>query len=178
MAISQNGYPVIESSSDCALWRIPVGRGETARHVYLRHGYVGYVLACFITWFHRRIEKVNVGTWDEWGWAYRPVRGSTTGFSNHASGTAVDINATKHPLGRRGTFTEKQIKKIRRKLRFTFRGVIRWGGDYQNRPDEMHFEADKGVRDFVRVARILRLTPVGRAVLKSNPHFKPRGWIN
>lgn len=172
MAKSQNGYPVLLSADECAKWSIPVRRGE-ARHVFLRKGHVGYVLACFILWFHRSIERVNKGQWDEWGWAYRPIRGETDVYSNHASATAVDINAVQHPLGVRNTFYPDQAKKIRRRLKL-WRNVIRWGGDYQSRADEMHFEADKGFAEFRRLAFWIRLTPVGIAVLKANPHYRPR----
>src|SRR4051794_14382513 len=49
-----------------------------------------------------------------WGWADRPIRGQTTGRSNHASGTAIDLNAPAHPQGVavRKTFTPKQISAV------------------------------------------------------------------
>lgn len=178
MAISQNGYEVLpQAYPGCSKWVIPTRTGDY-RHVILRKGHVGFVLACFITWFHRRIEPVNYGQWDEWGWAYRPVRGQTSGFSNHASGTAVDINATKHPLGVRGTFSPTNALKVRRRLNgIIFAGVIRWGGDYQYRADEMHFEINKSVVDCRKAARRLRHTPVGRAVVKANAsHYTPPKW--
>ena len=40
--------------------------------------------------FHREVERIDRGIRDDWGWAYRPVRGQQTGFSNHASATAID----------------------------------------------------------------------------------------
>lgn len=171
MAISQNGYPVLPNSSDCARWSIPVKGDE--RHLFLRPGHAGFVLACLVAWFHRAIAPINKGTWDEWGWAYRAIRGQDSGFSNHASGTAVDINATEHPLGRVDTYTDRQVRRIHRRLKL-LRGIIRWGGDYCYRKDEMHFELVAPITYVIPVARLLRFTPVGRAVVKANPHYHPR----
>lgn len=75
-----------------------------------------------------------------WGYAPRTVRGSTTSISNHARAIAIDHNAPKHPLGKRNTFSLSQRNKIRSLLNKKYGGVFRWGGDYKNRPDEMHFE--------------------------------------
>jgi hypothetical protein len=79
------------------------------------------------------------GALDDWGYAYRAIRGQEDAgnLSNHASGTAVDLNATKHPLGKRNTFTDEQEVKIRA---LAAKYGCRWGGDYKNRADEMHFE--------------------------------------
>ena len=65
------------------------------------------------------------------------VRGSPTNLSNHSSGTAIDLNATKHVLGRVGTFPAEKVPMIRALAK---KYSLRWGGDYQNRKDEMHFE--------------------------------------
>jgi len=72
------------------------------------------------------------------GHAYREISGSTT-LSNHASGTAIDLNAPRHPLGASGTFSSTQVSRIRSILTYCD-GVVRWGGDYATRKDEMHFE--------------------------------------
>jgi hypothetical protein len=85
--------------------------------------------------FHETVEPLHSG-WC-WGWADRLVRGSTK-VSNHASGTAIDLNAPKHPLGKKGTFTASQERRIRAIVAKA--GAVTWGGDYQQRTDEMHFE--------------------------------------
>lgn len=171
MTSSQNGYPAIPVATyDGPLprlrrWAIP----GTDRHLILRDGSAGFVLVVFALWFHEKIERLDLGVWDEWGWAYRDVRGATV-LSNHASATAADLNATRHPLGvpTAQTFTPGQMKKIRRKLRW-WGGVLRWGGDYANRPDAMHFELDKPLAAAERLARRLMLTRLGRRVLEANP---------
>ena len=58
-------------------------------------------------------------------------------LSNHSSATAIDLNATKHPLGSAGTFTTVQVALIQALCK---KYGIRWGGDYKGRKDEMHFE--------------------------------------
>lgn len=97
---------------------------------------VAPLLIHFAADFHQHIEPIDVGVNDDWGWCFRPVRGSTDKLSNHSSGTAIDLNSTKHPLGKSGTFTPMQtalIQALAKKYGLT------WGGQWK-RPDEMHFE--------------------------------------
>jgi hypothetical protein len=98
---------------------------------------VAPLLVGFAAEFHELIEPIDEGTLDDWGYAYRDVRGSTTTLSNHSSGTAIDLNATQHPLGKVGTFPNEKVPMIRALAKKY--GLI-WGGDYRNRKDEMHFE--------------------------------------
>jgi hypothetical protein len=87
--------------------------------------------------FHKLVEPIDEGTLDSWGYAFRPIRGQTETLSNHSSGTAVDLNAEAHPLGKRETFTMEQETIVRQ---IAAKYGCRWGGDYKNRADEMHFE--------------------------------------
>lgn len=165
--LSQNGWPTI-TAAQARKWIIP----GTGRHLVLEPSHAGFVLAYLALWFHDVVERLDLGQWDEWGWAARPVRGSSD-ISNHASATAEDLNATRHPLGvpTLQTFTAAQARKIRRKLRFLF-GLVRWGGDYSRRPDAMHFEI-VGTPAQVRVlAYYLARTPRGRRILKANPGYR------
>lgn len=132
MATSQNGWTVIASGSSPLLVAIPkiVGR--------VRAGDVATVLAYLVARFDAEVEDVDAGR-DDWGYAFRPIAGQASGYSNHASGTALDLNATRHVLGQRGTFTPAQVAALRRILA-GLGGVVRWGGDYTGRADEMHFE--------------------------------------
>lgn len=173
MSISQNGYSGITSYPDTYLqkWVIPVTSGEY-RHVILRRGHIGFILTWLVVWYHENIEPINVGVWDEWGWAYRPVRGSTI-LSNHASGTAVDVNATLHPLGLRKTFKYAwQYLELRWVLSVRLLGTIRWGADYERRADEMHFEINKDYASCRRVARRLRRTSIGKRIIEANSHYR------
>lgn len=160
MAVSQNGWPVIESGTDPTLTRIDkiIGR--------VRAGDVADIFAYLVARFDAEVEDVDVGA-DDWGWAFRAIRGATSGYSNHASGTALDLNATRHVLGKRGTFTPAQQAAIRQIL-IALDDVVRWGGDYTGRPDEMHFEI---VGTAAQVASVAARIRAGQLV--SNPIGSP-----
>ena len=166
MATSQNGFPALEwGDPKLHRWLVP----GTNRYFVLRNGSAGFLLCHFILWFHKKVERLNLpgDVWDEWAYAYRPVRGSTSGLSNHASGTAVDLNATKYPLG---TTHMKYWRMLRIRARLLmYRKCIRWGGDYEGRKDQMHFEINRPLRGCERVARLLCRTPRGRRILRANP---------
>jgi hypothetical protein len=98
---------------------------------------VAPLLVNFAADFHRIIEPIDGGTLDDWSYCYRNIRGSTDKLSNHSSGTALDLNATKHPLGKAGTFDLAKVPMLQGLCR---KYGLKWGGDYVNRKDEMHFE--------------------------------------
>ncbi|QZN85529.1 M15 family metallopeptidase [Cellulomonas sp. C5510] len=127
---SQNGWPEITSGDDPRLVRLPWVTGRVLG------GDVATVLGYVAERFDAEVEPVDPDA--SWGWAHRPVRGGTT-LSNHASATAIDLNAPLHPLGVRGTFTDEQVAAIRAILADVAPAVA-WGGDYADRPDEMHLE--------------------------------------
>lgn len=95
------------------------------------------LLIGFASEFHKLIEPIDEGTLDDWGYCFRMVRGSTDKLSNHSSGTAIDVNASRHPLGKVGTFPAEKVPMIRALAK---KYGLKWGGDYVNRKDEMHFE--------------------------------------
>lgn len=168
-ARSQNGWPANDINRT-GIWPIP----GTDRKVRLEKGDAGYVLTDFAAWFDKHVESVDGGILDDWGYAERPIRGSSTTLSNHASGTALDLNAPRHPLGARGTFTPAQAAAIRTKLR-DYDGVIRWGGDYRTRADEMHFEIDAPAGHVKAVAdRIRRPQPAPTRTQKVKRSVKRR----
>lgn len=175
MSTSQNGWPAIGASSSPLLytWLLPVApRPEDYVKLRMHRGSAGFCLAhCAMRW-DGMIEPIDGGIVDDWGWAFRPVRGYTTTLSNHASGTAMDLNATKHPLGRE-TFDAKDAATMHRILK-AYDGVLRWGGDYHTRLDEMHVEIDDGIEmaDVERVAKKLMNTPRGKRLLAANPTQK------
>lgn len=131
MAVSQNSWPVDPPRSS----RLVPG---TSVKLNVANGPAGDILLWVAGQFHHRVENIEGPVMDDWGYANRPVRGSTS-TSNHASATAIDLNSPKHPLGVRGTFNATQAATIRQILREAG-GVVRWGGDYSGRVDEMHFE--------------------------------------
>ncbi len=134
MMLSQNGYSAGDRSM-IATYTIP----GTLQRIPLRRGDTATALLYVAGRFHREVEPIRVG-WC-WGYAVRNIRGSATAVSNHASGTAVDLNAPAHPLGvaTARTFTSAKAAAVQKILR-ECDGVIRWGGNYQGRQDAMHFE--------------------------------------
>jgi hypothetical protein len=88
------------------------------------------------------------------------VRGSETQMSNHASATAVDVNATRHPRGQRNTFRPKQQQAFRA-IRDTItddsgRPVLRLGMDYTGTVDDMHIEINANATQVAQAARKIR----------------------
>lgn len=146
-AYSQNGY-IAGDSSLIAKYTIP----GTKVTINLRKGDVSVVLLHLAAWFNEHIEPLTQA--DTGGYNFRPIAGSTA-VSNHGSGTAEDLRWQRHPLGAVGTFTAAQAAKIRQQLKY-YDGVIRWGGDYSGRKDEMHFEINKAPAAVKAVADKIR----------------------
>jgi D-alanyl-D-alanine carboxypeptidase len=164
MATSQNGWQV-DFSGD-RQDRSPIVAGVTAPQGVLR-GDVAAVLHYVARRFDAEVERLHSG-WC-WGWYVRRIAGSRS-YSNHASGTAIDLNAPDHPAGPAGTFTRAQRAAIERVLD-ACDGVVRWGGHYTGRKDEMHFEINKGRAAVAALADKIKaeedeLTPEDRAWLQ------------
>ncbi|MCX4468973.1 M15 family metallopeptidase [Micromonospora sp. NBC_01655] len=121
----------------------------------VRRGPVATVLHFLAYQLHTRVEPLHPG-WC-WGYHYKQIEGSDD-LSNHASGTAVDFNAPEHPMGKRNTFSPAQRAEIR-KILAELDGVVRWGGDYTGRPDDMHFEIVGSVAQVERLAARLAGKP-------------------
>ena len=136
METSYNGYPASKDPAEIKIKSYPV-KG-TDRKLRCAES-VGPLLAAFAAEFHELIEPIDEGTFDDWGYAYRMVRGDQTKLSCHSSGTAIDLNATKHPLGKSGTFPAEKVPMIRA---LSKKYGLKWGGDFRTRKDEMHWEVE------------------------------------
>ncbi len=137
MQRSQNGWPASPDPDDLDLVWITVAtrRFRVKRVAAPLFKYV-------IRRWHREVSPLTGGVMDEWSYAYREIRGSTSGtLSNHSSGTAVDLDATEFPMGVR-RMTRRQRWRVRRIVKATG-GQIRWGGEW-GFPDEMHLELAPG----------------------------------
>ena len=149
MSTSQNGWPAIPTYGHPDLKRLTAFPGD------VRTGDVHTVLDHFAIAFNTRVEPLEQPVRDDWAFAPRKIAGTNV-FSNHASGTALDLNAAQHPQFKRDTFTPAKLKALR-ELLAEYDGVIRWGGDYRaNRVDEMHFEINAGAAAVKRLADKLR----------------------
>ena len=82
------------------------------------------------------IDKVL--TWAG-SWVPRLIRGSTSVLSNHAFGTAFDINAAWNGLGARPALKAEK-GSVRELVPIASEQGWYWGGHYQSRKDGMHFE--------------------------------------
>ena len=134
MLLSSNGWPASKNRSAIGIksFEVPGTSGKLACAES-----VAPLLIGFAAEFHKLIEPIDGGGLDDWGYCYRDIRGNVGKLSNHSSGTAIDLNASKHPLGKVGTFPNEKVPMIRALAKKY--GLI-WGGDYRNRKDEMHFE--------------------------------------
>lgn len=127
MPHSQNGWPLVQPTAAGLRWNMPQVTGS------VRAGAVWVVLFNLINQFAALVEPVQRNK--SWGYSYRRIAGSSK-WSNHASATAVDLNAPMHPAGRRGTFKKSQYATIATILK-GLDGVVRHGESFA---DGMHFE--------------------------------------
>lgn len=166
MATSQNGYSANDRSV-IGSFTVP---GST-RRVSLRKGDTSVILLDLAGWMDAHIVPIDIGIYDDWGYAERTIRGSSTTLSNHASGTALDYDAVQHPLGVRNTWTADQKRRINERLAL-YDGCIRWGENYTGRPDGMHFEIDRGAAACRVVADRIRAGRLGGGPAPSQPAKK------
>lgn len=135
MANSQNGWPVDKSGAN-------QDRAPIYGNVKVPNGVLEGDVATVLRWvarrYHETVEPLVAGTC--WGWFVKPIEGGSS-ISNHASGTAIDLNADQHPIAVAASknMTAKQIAACHAIVKAAG-GVIRWGGDYTGRPDPMHWE--------------------------------------
>ena len=136
METSYNGYPASKDPKEIGIKSYQIE--GTALKLRCAES-VGPLLAAFASEFHTLIEPLDHGALDDWAYCYRMVRGTTDKLSNHSSGTAIDLNASKHQLGKVGTFPAEKVPMIRALAK---KYGLKWGGDYVKRKDEMHFEIE------------------------------------
>lgn len=129
---SQNGWALLPRAILTAMtWKLPQVTGRVRKKSV-------WVILHWIAWqFDLHVEPIHKA--GSWGYSYRRISGSRK-WSNHASGTAIDLNASRHPAGRTGTFTTEQIRVIHTLIN-RCGGVVRWGHGFA---DEMHFEIAPG----------------------------------
>lgn len=127
---SQNGWRV-----DRSLIRTYTIPDSTIR-ISLRMGDASVVLLWLAGQYNAHVEPLTQV--DTGGFVIKGIEGGVS-MSNHASGTAMDLRWNKHPVRVRHTFDAAQLAVIRHLLA-ACNGVIRWGGDYITRADEMHWE--------------------------------------
>lgn len=97
--------------------------------------------------YHKTIRDLDNGKTDEGGYNDRPARLASSRKSNHANGTAMDLNWSEE--GAMGSawgkkfFATTKVKIALLAIKKRYGSVIQWGGDW-NAKDYMHFEAKPG----------------------------------
>lgn len=109
-----------------------------------------------VVFFHRKAAPQLAALWAAWeaegllpfilsfAGTYVPrfIRGSRTNLSNHAWGTAFDINAPQNPLGAEPALVGKP-GSVRKLVQLANDHGFFWGGHFPQRKDGMHFEVYK-----------------------------------
>lgn len=97
----------------------------------------GQFLKLFNDWQSAGLSDKILG----WGgsWAPRFIRGSRTVLSNHAWGTAFDINVQWNGLGVTPALRDEK-GSVRDLVQIAYENGFYWGGWFKARPDGMHFE--------------------------------------
>ena len=148
---SSNGWPASKDAAEIGIksYAIP----GTSIKIRLAEK-VAPLLIGLASEFHETIEPIDKGNLDDWGYNFRIIRNSTDNvLSNHASGTAIDLNATKHPLGKENTFNPEDAAKC---IALAAKWGCKWGGTYRNRKDDMHFEINLNPKQVIE-----RITALG-----------------
>lgn len=151
---SGNGYVASPYPADIGIVPMTVA-GVTFQ---VAGGDVLTVLQYVVEQVNARVEPLVSGG----GYSFRANVNDPSSLSNHASGTAIDYNPEQHPNATTttSTWTQTQIAEIELILAETS-GAVRWGGDYNNTPDSMHFEINVGVVQLAAAARALGTTGGG-----------------
>lgn len=161
MAKTINGWDVIPSMNDARLKLFTVP--GTKRKMRLRAD-VGPYLVAFASEYHKLIQPIDVGTFDDWAWTAPRKGNASSKTSDHCGGVAIDLNATKegsqsksnvwwarHPL------KAAAMRKLLRKYK-----LLEWGGDYKKFYDPMHLCIfDPNVAAVKREMLRLGITPSG-----------------
>ena len=130
---SYNGWPASKDQAEIGIKSYPVPGTAIKLRCAER---VAPLLIGFAAEFHNLIEPLDVGSLDDWGYAFRDVRGVPGKLSNHSSGTAIDLNASRHSLKSINTFESAKVPMLKALCK---KYALTWGGEW-TRPDPMHYE--------------------------------------
>lgn len=145
MPQSENGWAVITSQSDPKLTVIKIPHTTIPLRL---HKDVAPLLAHVASRVNKEVCSLSFGNkpgvQDEGGYCYRKIDNSIR-FSNHASGTAIDLNWSRWPQLRKRM--NKKERAACEAIALELQEVIRWGGNYRaSRVDEQHWEIAPGVK--------------------------------
>lgn len=179
MIRSLNGWPVIENYGDPRLVTNTIP-GVPKRRLTLARDAAPLLLALAHD-YHQWVAPLDVGTWDEGGYNNRDAAGAPGRKSNHASGSAMDLNWSAE--GAQGSargaafFGQLRVRLAIARIKLIYGDVVTHGGDWRAR-DWMHWEIKAGVSPAQVRAKIkaLGITPEGvRTKNRLGLPIKPRG---
>lgn len=152
---SQNGWPLINTSK---LDNTPIPGTNVKPVPGLLKGDVAWLLRWVGAEFNKKVDPlITPGCW---GWnAPKPIPGSDI-YSNHCSGTAIDLNAPHFPWTIK-SMSARQREQCRKIVNRT-EGVVAWGGDFTTITDEMHFEINGSSQDVARIVKKLKEKDVSK----------------
>lgn len=162
MPVSINGWPVIKSYGSKQL-KSGVVKGTKVKFTLRKE-----VLPLFLALakeYNETIAPLDGKPQDDWSYNYRTSRYSSN-WSNHSSGTAVDLNSAKEgsqSLSNRKYWEKPDKAKAVKKLKRVY-SIMNWGGDWSDKYyDPMHWELKAGtsVSDVARLIKKLGITPDG-----------------
>ena len=145
MQISYNGWPASKDQGAIGIKSYAVPGTKLKLRCAEK---VAPLLVHFAAEFHALIEPLDEGALDDWGYCFRDVRGVPGKLSNHSSGTAIDLNASRHSLNHAGTFEPAKIPMLKALAK---KYALTWGGEWTRR-DEMHFEINQNA---IKVAALI-----------------------
>lgn len=175
---SYNGFP---ASQDPAALGIVTITPVPGRNFQVVGGDVATIFTYLIQQYNARVEPIIFPgeVFDDWSYGYRADVNDPTMLSCHSSGTAVDLNATRHPNNTADTRTLNagQINEIMQILD-ELEGAVTWGGDpggphgweAGDTSDPMHWEiTDHDLGLLARVAAKVRPLLTGGTAVPTAP---------
>jgi hypothetical protein len=141
MTVSLNGWPVPPKK----LVTKPVPGAD--RRLTLAKDAAPILLAVAAD-YNKTVKRIDQGTWDEGGYNDRDANGAPGKKSNHASGTAIDLNWSEE--GAQGSswgkrfFAQTKHQLAIQAMKRRYGKWVQWGGDWRAK-DYMHWEIKPGV---------------------------------
>jgi hypothetical protein len=138
MSTSLNGWKVIKPGKPGLVTREVPGTGVRLTLNKDAAGLLLYVSARVHNEVHS-ISANNKAGQDDAGYTYREARFADK-FSNHASGTAVDLNWRRWPMLGKARSMNKKEQAAASVIAEDVKEVVMWGGNWRSIKDEMHWE--------------------------------------
>lgn len=176
MAKSLNGWAVLVPTSKLLVRRRVPG---TKRDITMRREVIPLFLALAHD-YDEWLRSIDVGAFDDAGYAYRQAR-MANDFSNHASGTALDINWSKegaqNSAAGHAFFEVPSHRASINQMKRVYQ-IVDWGGNWRAK-DYMHWELRPGttLADVQRVIKYLGIDAKGvrHNAWNGKPLATPRG---